>query len=400
MAETFAVVGFISAIAQFVDFGSKVISRLEEFRQSVNDVPKTFQKISRQLPLLIVTLRRTQIQGHSGHLIEETATALMPMVEGCLACVKELEDILAKTLPSEKDSTWSRRTKALASLAYDKTVQRITSQLDSNVGTLAYHQATSTSELIELTQEKNLATDHEGKDYQCLCDLRLTDPRDDKTRIEQSKDDLLKESYVWILDDPAFRDWLDNDDTKLLWIKGDPGKGKTMLMMGLIKEQLESKHKLGILSYFFCQATDPSLNNAVSVLRGLIYLLVDQQKDLIQHLRRKYDTSGRPLFEDSNAFFALSAILSDILDDSSLARVYMMIDGLDECTFELSHLLNLIVRYTSKSSKVKWIVSSRNRLEIEERLRPERVYLKRQIREYICPEYPLRGVPYLAPTGV
>ena len=72
----------------------------------------------------------------------------------------------------------------------------------------------------------------ENKDNQCLLDLQSTDPRDDKNRIEASKDKLLKDSYAWILDNPAFLDWRDNDDVRLFWIKGDPGKGKTMLMIG------------------------------------------------------------------------------------------------------------------------------------------------------------------------
>jgi hypothetical protein len=50
----------------------------------------------------------------------------------------------------------------------------------------------------------HIVVDHEAKDRQCLCDLRSTDPRDDKISIERSEDDLLKDSYMWILADPAF----------------------------------------------------------------------------------------------------------------------------------------------------------------------------------------------------
>ena len=32
----------------------------------------------------------------------------------------------------------------------------------------------------------------------CLADLRVTDPRDDKKRIEDTKGGLLKDSYHWI----------------------------------------------------------------------------------------------------------------------------------------------------------------------------------------------------------
>jgi hypothetical protein len=46
------------------------------------------------------------------------------------------------------------------------------------------------------------------------------------TRIE-IKGGLLEDSYVWILNHRDFIDWRDGDETRLLWIKGDPGKGKT-----------------------------------------------------------------------------------------------------------------------------------------------------------------------------
>jgi len=49
----------------------------------------------------------------------------------------------------------------------------------------------------------------------------LTDPRDDKARIEQTKGGLLKDSYKWILDDRDFRRWRDDEHSRLLWIKGD-----------------------------------------------------------------------------------------------------------------------------------------------------------------------------------
>src|SRR5271156_3091467 len=137
---------------------------------------------------------------------------------------------------------------------------------------------------------------------QCLRDLRITDPWEDKQRIEAGKDRLLKDCYAWILDNADFRCWRDCDDSKLLWIKGDPGKGKTMMMIALVEElsgrptarirseflsqprgELKANPPSSIVSYFFCQSTDSRLNNAVSVLKGLISLLVTQKRDLIGH---------------------------------------------------------------------------------------------------------------------
>ncbi|KAK4107453.1 hypothetical protein N656DRAFT_741730, partial [Canariomyces notabilis] len=74
------------------------------------------------------------------------------------------------------------------------------------------------------------------KDTQCLQDLRLTDPRDDKKRIQNTKGGLLRDAYHWILDNTEFQQWRNSLDSNLLWIKGDPGKGKTMLLCGIIDE--------------------------------------------------------------------------------------------------------------------------------------------------------------------
>ena len=67
-------------------------------------------------------------------------------------------------------------------------------------------------------------------------------------------------------------------------------------------------------------------------------------------------------------------ILLDILQDPSFTRVYLMIDALDECDSELYQLLDLI--NSEPSSKVKWLVASRSRPDIEEQLRPDNLHLK------------------------
>jgi hypothetical protein len=63
----------------------------------------------------------------------------------------------------------------------------------------------------------------------CLHDLRSSDPRDDKRRIEETKGGLLADSYRWVLDNITFQQWQQDLHSRLVWVKGDPGKGKTLL---------------------------------------------------------------------------------------------------------------------------------------------------------------------------
>ncbi|KAL4766705.1 WD40-repeat-containing domain protein [Aspergillus nidulans var. acristatus] len=122
------------------------------------------------------------------------------------------------------------------------------------------------------------------------------------------------------------------------------------------------------IAYFLCQATDPKLNNATSILRSMIYMLVQQQPHLISCLRKRYDTNPS-LFESANAFYSLSAIFENMIHDSTQATIYLLADALDECETGLSDLLKLIVKTKSISAvQVKWIVSSRNRMDIEQEL--------------------------------
>jgi hypothetical protein len=218
----------------------------------------------------------------------------------------------------------------------------------------------------QTTQQQRM---HEtSADNKCLADLRLTDPRDDKKRIEETKGGLLKESYRWILDNPDFRQWRDRPQNQLLWVKADPGKGKTMLLCGIIDELQNSMGATGLLSYFFCQATDSRINSATAVLRGLLYMLVNQQPSLVSHIRKKHDHAGKALFEDANAWVALSEIFTNILQDPSLNNTYLIVDALDECVTDLPKLLDFIAQNSSVSSRVKWMVTSRNEAFIEQRL--------------------------------
>jgi hypothetical protein len=202
--------------------------------------------------------------------------------------------------------------------------------------------------------------------------LRLTNPYDDKRRIEDTKGGLQTDLYYWVLENPDFQRWRNDQQSRLLWIKGDPGKGKTMLLCGIINElaksTAKSTAKINLLSYFFCQATDSRINTATAVLRGLLYLLVNQQPSLITHVWKKYDNAGKTLFEDANAWVALSEIFTNILQDPNLCSTYFIVDALDECVVGLLKLLDFIAQMSSVSPYIKWVVSSRNWLSIEKGL--------------------------------
>ncbi|KAL5320132.1 hypothetical protein ACEPPN_010933 [Leptodophora sp. 'Broadleaf-Isolate-01'] len=193
----------------------------------------------------------------------------------------------------------------------------------------------------------------------CIEDLRPTDPRLDKERIEATKGGLLQEAYRWVIETSDFQQWHTSQHNRLLWIKGDPGKGKTMLLCEFVGQVCTSVVLL---------LPGSRINRATALLRGLIYLLVDQQPSLVSHVQASYDKTGKALFEDANAWVALTKIFSSILHDPNLDDTYLIVDALEECVDDLPRLLDFIAQTSSISTRVKWVVSSRNWPEIEKTL--------------------------------
>ncbi|THC87055.1 hypothetical protein EYZ11_013498 [Aspergillus tanneri] len=192
-------------------------------------------------------------------------------------------------------------------------------------------------------------------------DSKATNPELDKKRIEEEKGGLLQDSYRWVLNHEDFQRWRDVPDGQLLWIKGDPGKGKTMLICGIIDELSKTIEDNINIAYFFCQANNSRINSATAVLRGLIYMLGKQQPSLYTYIPTRF-------LDNENGWFELCDVFRDILKDSAIRSTYLIIDALDECTIDQERLLRFLKEHSSSHPRVKWIVSSRNWPSIEKYL--------------------------------
>jgi len=120
----------------------------------------------------------------------------------------------------------------------------------------------------------------------CLRALRYPDALAVKDLLKENKDELLVQYIKWIFQNPKYVNWKDRDDVCLFWIKAGAGKGKTIIAICLI-EQLSLQHAASALvTYFFCQNADTELNTLESIIKGLIFQLIEQQKPLGESLRR------------------------------------------------------------------------------------------------------------------
>jgi N-terminal domain on NACHT_NTPase and P-loop NTPases len=153
MAEAVAVISLLSSIVQLVDFGTKLIDRIDEFASATEDVPVSFRSIKSQLPLAIITLQRMEEQARSGHVRDADAQALKSVVDNSLDETKKLTEFLDSVVPAGSFSTFQKRLQALKSLKYDKKVQKCTERLEANVQVLIFHQTTNHSDIVDQIRE-------------------------------------------------------------------------------------------------------------------------------------------------------------------------------------------------------------------------------------------------------
>jgi hypothetical protein len=145
MTEALAVVGVASNIIQLVDFGSKVLHRLNDFQSSLGEIPKSFRHVKAELPILIDTLEQTKVVVENGSIREKTRHALLPVINGCREQIKSLNDVIDRVLPLASDSWTKKTTKAISSLRQDAKVAKITAILKGHIQALTYYHAAASS---------------------------------------------------------------------------------------------------------------------------------------------------------------------------------------------------------------------------------------------------------------
>jgi hypothetical protein len=268
-----------------------------------------------------------------------------------------------------KNDDWTRKladVKEAEQLVQTKLEQYQNSSIRSNLKALAGDIRSQFNDLATAVQEQTRAQRdiQERKEREiCLQAFRQKDPYAEKQRIQMDKGGFHRDSYSWVLDHDSFQKFSNTNQHHILWIKGDPGKGKTMLLCGII-EELE-KEPSNTLSYFFCQATDTTLSNATAVLRGLIYGLAKKYRQVYRHVYDKYkDGGGEAAFDGQSAWSVMCDILKAILQDPVMDGLLLIVDAHDECVEGRQKLLNFICE-RSVHSRVRWVISSRNWLEIE-----------------------------------
>lgn len=132
----------------------------------------------------------------------------------------------------------------------------------------------------------------------------------------------------WILGRPVYQQWADLSDStsKLLWIHGPPGTGKTILSATIVRS-LQCDHSRSV-SYFFCVHEDETKRNPDAIIRSCVAQLIEQV-DLAAYV--VYQHLGKDLHRPltaSEVWLCFAVICKEV------PNCTLIIDGFDECLSE------------------------------------------------------------------
>ncbi|KAH7118875.1 hypothetical protein B0J11DRAFT_582674 [Dendryphion nanum] len=350
MAEVLVIVGVVASIVQLVDFSTRVARRIEEFHSHTGEIPKSFQSIKAELPLLSNTLQQLKDAIDAGMVADGTKQALLPVIEGCREQVTQLDAILAKTLPEVNDSWRERSKKAIKSLNKDAKVESIAKILRNYIGILTFYYASASSTLQSITDKKL---------SKICCWLS---PPDSSTNYQKALKQRQANTGLWFLDSVQYSRWK-TFDASFLWLHGIPGCGKTILHSTVLEDVLQYCHDDPgkAAAYFFFDFQDAQKQDPGLMLRSLICQLSQQFFQVPSSLDTLFSSCQNGLQQPS--IHALLDVTQKIIKD--FPHVFLTLDALDECTQrpELLGMLETIAKW--QLPNLHLLATSRRERDIE-----------------------------------
>ena len=167
----------------------------------------------------------------------------------------------------------------------------------------------------------------------------------------------------WVLDSSEFQRWL-NTNKQTLFCPGIPGAGKTMISSIVVNHlcsEFQNDPSVGI-AYVYCNYNRQNEQKPPSLLTSLLRQLVKERPSIpgpLKSLYERYKNKRADLPFDETLKVLRSVV-------SEHARVFIIIDALDECSRETRKILLPEISSLQTNSGANIFATSRRIPEIEE----------------------------------
>ncbi|KAF2667457.1 hypothetical protein BT63DRAFT_292722 [Microthyrium microscopicum] len=357
MAEIIAGVSIASSFIQLVDFGTKVVSRLHDYRSDFQELPKVFRDLHIQLPLLLRTIEALRSKAESSTL-PGLKDHLVPILDGCKNELQSLDQLLTDLLPVT--NSWREKLKkASRSIFQESKLERMHKTLRQYTDTLMFYSIAEAqngpSTLGEEVDTQNEATEAEMERIR-----RWVKGPDPHINYQSALNQRLDKTGSWFLEGNEYQNWKAQDKS-LLWVNGIPGSGKSVLSASIIEDVQQSRPGLA-LAFFYFSFNDPEKQLFDSFCRSIFQQLTRQALIIPKPIKELFRscTSGRR----TPTVYELVKVLGDLV--GAFPGCYLIVDALDESS-EPDNVLRLLKDLWSRENipHLHILMTSRKERDIE-----------------------------------
>ena len=154
-----AAVGVSSSLVTFSDVAWRVLKRLKEYSDRIEDAPAVIKHIRAQLPILVEKMTELEQENEDGSLIIPPQSALAVAVRNCGEQIKDLDALTMKMCLEKGGPKLKLLRKALFSVRHEEKVSKAWAELESYKTTfmLRFTEVRATVRKPETSQSTKLA---------------------------------------------------------------------------------------------------------------------------------------------------------------------------------------------------------------------------------------------------
>lgn len=178
----------------------------------------------------------------------------------------------------------------------------------------------------------------------------------------------------WIFETEEYQVWSGQNSSSFLWISGEPGMGKSILVSSVIdflEEELSLDKDTSLLVYFFCKTGNEATQRGLKIFLHLIAQLFDKVdlKDTVRverciDISKDVKSKSKSSTQSDSSHLTMKA-LQPLFEDLVRAiekKVFVVVDAIDECADDhesQDSLLGALRRAAEANSDIRVLVSSR-----------------------------------------
>ncbi|OQD71694.1 hypothetical protein PENPOL_c001G06226 [Penicillium polonicum] len=334
-----------------------VIQLANKTRKAFVDAPVQFKSISDEVRSLSLVLQDVEIDLSAKELSSQQQAELKEISTGCN---EVLADILKKIEDYTELSTTNDAKRNIAKRVWKRLkwepsdIQELRLRIGTNITLLtAFNGQIMRRGVEKLVQHQ----DEEAR--QTVLDW--ISPSNHATQQSDYIGRREEGTGQWFLDSAEFKNWI-SGSKQTLFCPGIPGAGKTILASIVIDELYDRCGNRGedvAIAYLYCNFKRHDEQSAIEMLSSILKQLAQSQSSLPSSIREMYTKhvakGTRPSMSE------ISKTIQVLLKSSDIAKVYIVIDALDECRmydgsrtklldviFELQDSCNLNLLATSR----------------------------------------------------